>query len=133
MRFNILGDFTTESGLGNILKIFSETRYRDFFSSKSYGGDLSGITVVLMCQDPALNLKQRIRYSKEEQKIYVDIMLDLSEVVKMDPRSLKEMVAKKLVDETLHILGKYNPENFNIQEFESDLRAIFLNSARSAI
>jgi hypothetical protein len=39
--------------------------------------------------------------------------------------------AENVFRETLHILGKYNPENFNIQEFESDLRAIFLNSAHS--
>lgn len=60
-RFNILADFYWEVHIDKVLDLLSDTGYRKYFSEQDYGTSLDGITVVLMCQDPNLNLKQRIR------------------------------------------------------------------------
>lgn len=96
-RFNILADFCWESEVDKVLDRLSAIEYRRFFVEQYYGSSLEGITVVLMCQNPDLNLKQRIRFSKKEKKIYLDLMLDLNQFLLIDQRQKERVVAEKLI------------------------------------
>ncbi|MFD2903779.1 hypothetical protein [Sphingobacterium anhuiense] len=121
-RFNILADFYWESKIDKVLDTLSETGYRRFFSEQYYGSTLNGITVLLICQDPSLNLKQRIRLSKKEKTIYMDIMLDLNQFLKIEQKEREKIVVEKLINEVPVIIKKYRLEDFDILKFESDLK-----------
>ncbi|MEJ5148738.1 hypothetical protein [Sphingobacterium sp. MYb388] len=121
-RFNILADFYWESKIDKVLDTLSETGYRRFFSEQYYGSTLNGITVLLICQDPSLNLKQRIRLSKKEKTIYMDIMLNLNQFLKIEQKERKKIVVEKLINEVPVIIRKYKLEDFDILKFESDLK-----------
>jgi len=121
-RFNILADFYWESKVDKVLDRLSTIGYRRFFVEQYYGSSLEGITVVLMCQNPDLNLKQRIRFSKKEKKIYLDLMLDLNQFLLIDQRQKERVAAEKLIEEIPVIISKYKLNDFNLPKFESDLK-----------
>lgn len=121
-RFNILADFYWEVHIDKVLDLLSDTGYRRYFSEQDYGTSLDGITVVLMCQDPNLNLKQRIRLSKKEKKIYLDIMLDLPRFLDIAQKEREKIIVDKLIAEIPPIITKYKLEDFNLTKFETDLK-----------
>ena len=86
MRFNILSDADWDSKIDKVLDTFSDFGYRRLFEEKNYGDSLYGITVVFMCRNTEYNFKQRIKYSKKEKKIYLDIMLDLNQFKQIEQR-----------------------------------------------
>jgi hypothetical protein len=75
-----------------------------------------------MCQDPALNLKRRLRHSKKESKIYMDIMLDLPAMRNATSDSRKQEVAQRIFDEVPEVLGRFKIPDFDREEFVADLR-----------
>lgn len=121
-RFNILADFYWEAQVDKVLDALSNLGYRNYFLEQNYGTSLDGLTVVLMCQDPNLNLNQRIRLSKREKKIYIDIMLDLPYFLEITQKEREEIVVGKLISEIPPIIKKYKLEDFNLQKFETDLK-----------
>jgi hypothetical protein len=79
-----------------------------------------------MCHEPSLNLKQRIRLSKKEKIIYVDIMLDYTLFMKIDQNKRNEIVISKIKNEIPPIISKYKFEDFDLLRFENDLNNIFV-------
>ncbi|MCH8622564.1 hypothetical protein [Undibacterium sp. TS12] len=125
MRLNILGDFDWESKIDQVLKAFSDDNYHAYFQERDYGIGLIGITIVLMCQDPALNLKRRIRLSKKEKKLYVDIMLDLPEMKSVDFIKKKMIISELLLKEIPEVISKYKIDDFDLQQFVEDFQEKF--------
>lgn len=121
-RFNILADFYWEAHIDKVLHALSDTGYRRYFSEQDYGTSLEGITVVLICQDPNLNLKQRIRISKKEKKLYLDIMFDLPHFLKITQTEREKVIVEKLITEIPPIITNYKLKDFNIAKFETHLR-----------
>jgi len=95
---------------------------RFFFEKQEYGNSLDCVAIVLMCQDPSLNLQQRIRFSRKERTIYMDIMLDFDELIKIDQNAREKVVVEKLIEEVPVIIRKYKLVDFNLLRFEKDLR-----------
>lgn len=127
MRINILCDADWEAKIDKILGDLSNLGYRQFFKERSYGNSLEGVTIVLMCQDSSLNLKQRVRYSKKENKIYIDIMLDLIQMKIINQQQKNKIVANKITKEIPLILAKYKFEFFELEKFKQDLNVVFGN------
>jgi len=121
MRFFITCDSDWEAKVDKVLDALDQTGYRKFFAEQDYGKSLDGVTVVLMCQDPALNLKQRIRYSKKEKKIYMDIMLDMFQFIRIDQKERNRIVVEKLIAEMPPIIAKYKLGDFNLSMFKAHL------------
>ena len=121
-RFNILADFYWEAHIDKVLDALSDKGYRRYFSEQDYGSSLEGITVVLMCQDSNLNLKQRVRQSKKEKKIYLDIMLDLNQFLTISQKERERIIVEKLISEIPPIVAKYKLDDFNLSKFEADLQ-----------
>ena len=69
MRFNVLTDSDWESRVDQVLNEMSDLGYRRYFEERNYGPGLVAVTVVLMCQEPELNLKRRVRLAKKEKKL----------------------------------------------------------------
>ena len=99
MRFSLLCDAHQDAGLDKVLFRFSDLGLKRYFEERNYGDTLAGVTVVLMCRNPALNLKQRIRHAKKEKKLYMDIMFDLDQF-----RQLKNLLTQSLEEEWTWIL-----------------------------
>ena len=123
MRVNFLSDAHWESRVGKVLDELSSTGYRGLFETRDYGKGLNGITVVFMCQDPSLNLKQRVNFAKKERKLYLDIMLSLDEMKQAAPDVRKRIVIERLADEVPAVLRKYSIEDFDEPRFVEDLKS----------
>ena len=125
MRFNILGDFDWEARVDQVLDSLSNSGYRSYFEQRDYGPGLAGITVVLMCQAPELNLRRRVQLSKKEKKLYMDIMLDLAEMKRVDRSRRKTLVTERLIREVPEVLSKYKISDFDSARFIEDFRLKF--------
>ncbi|MFZ6736049.1 hypothetical protein ACO0LG_29285 [Undibacterium sp. Ji42W] len=125
MRLNILGDFDWESNIDQVLKAFSDDNYHSYLQERDYGTGLIGITVVFMCQDPNLNLKRRIRLSKKEKKLYVDIMLDLAQMKSVDLAKKKMIISELLLKQIPEVISKYKIDDFDLQRFIEDFQQKF--------
>ena len=122
MRLNLLSDAHWESKVGKVLDELSSTGYRQLFEARDYGKGLSGITVVFMCQEPSLNLRQRVKFAKKDKKLYIDIMLHLDQMKMATPDVRKGIVVKRLADDLPAILHEYSFEDFAEPRFVEDLK-----------
>jgi len=121
-RFNILADFYWEAKIDEVLRTISRTEYRSFFKQQDYGNALNGLTVVLMCQDPTLGLKQRIRFYRKEKEIDMDIMLDLPLFISISQKEREKIVVNKLISEIPPVIKKYKIADFDLIKFETDVK-----------
>ena len=122
MRFFITCDSFWEAKVDKVLSTLYQTGYDRFFEEQNYGTSLEGLTIVLMCQDPDLNLKQRIRMSKKEKKIYLDIMLDLPYFLEITQKEREKIIVEKIISEVPPIIAKYKLDSFDLRKFEADLK-----------
>ena len=91
----ITGDFNSESRVDECLDESGPTE--DYFASREYGAGLFGIGVVLMCRNPELNFKRRIRFDRKDKKLYMDVMLDLPQMLQATPEVRKKIIAARLM------------------------------------
>ncbi len=122
MRFNILSDSDWQAKLSDSLAVLDKLGYFEYFSGRSYGEGLFGITVVFMCQAPSLNLKRRIRFSKKEKKLYMDIMLDLPTMINSNKKQHQKIIVESLEHEVPAVLLKYEINDFDQSQFNEDLQ-----------
>lgn len=124
MDFRISADVHKDSKVDEVLY---ELELDEHFSNRYY--DDSGITIfiVLMCRAPYLNFKQRIRLSKTENCLYMDIMLDFEQMKDATPGERKSIVAEKLITEVPQIIAKYKFRDFDLGRFSADLKEWFEN------
>ena len=122
MRLFLTCDSFWEAKVDKVLDALYQTGYKRFFDEQNYGTSLDCVAVVLMCQNPNLNLKQRIRLSKKEKTLYLDIMLDLSHFLEIAQNEREKIIVDKLIAEIPSIITKYKLEDFNLAKFEEDLK-----------
>jgi hypothetical protein len=124
MRFFITSDANSDSGLVEALYGINKD-FKDYFSDRFY--DNSGIefAVVLICRDPRLDFKQRIRFVRKENCLYMDIMLDLDAMIRADPITRKRIIGEKMADEIPQIISKRKVKNFDLKRFSTDLKSWF--------
>ena len=122
MRLMVVCDANQESGVGEVIyDICGPTHLH--FVSKNYGNGLSGIGVVLMCRDPELNFKRRIRFSRKEKTVYIDVMLDLMQMRQLAHNVRKRIICERLTEEIPAVVRKYSIAGFDDVLFEQDLKA----------
>ena len=122
MRFSLLCDAHKDAELDKVIFHFFDLGWKKYFEDRHYGDTLAGITIVFMCRNPELKFKQRIRHSKKEQKLYMDIMLNLDEFKQYTPEQRENTVATRVLAELPPVLRKYKFESFDVNALESDLR-----------
>jgi hypothetical protein len=125
MRFSILTDADVETGLHDIGDEMNRPPMDGFFTNRFYDDTGLKITIILMGRDPRWNFKQRIRFSKKENKLYIDLIFDWNTIVCADDRTRKTIVAEKFVTEVPHTVAKYKLNNFDLPRFAQDLREWF--------
>ena len=118
MKVNVLGDFWWESKLDHVLRVLN---LRHYFQDRNYGSDVNGVVIDLICNDPKLNQKQRIRFTKNNKTLYMDIMLKLNDFIEATHQKRRELVAENILKEVPKVLKKYNFKDFEYDKFISDL------------
>jgi hypothetical protein len=122
MYLLITGDTDEESGVGEIIDSVSGPT-TEHFAIEDYGVGSIDIVIVLMCQDPALNLKRRVRLSKKDNTLYMDIMLDLPTMKGAIPKKRQQLVFKKIHDDLKESIARYRLPNFETERFLRDLKS----------
>ena len=118
----ITSDANSESGVGEVaVEICGPTRKH--FATRNYGAGLRGIGVVLMCRNPELNFKTRLRLSKKDKRLSMDIMLDLAQMHDADHNGRKQMICERLTEEIPAVVSKYPIGDFDDARFAEDLKA----------
>ncbi len=122
MNFKILYDADWEAKLDKVLSNFSDKGFKLYFEKKEYGSSLDEIVVILMCRNPDYNFNQRIRFSKKEKTLYLDIMLNLNQFKELEQTERNRLVSQRLFRELPPIIAKYKLESFDLEKFEKDLQ-----------
>lgn len=124
MKFGITCDANAESGLSEV--IFGTNKaFKEYFGDRFYDDSGIGLFIVLMCRDPIWNFKQRIRFLKKKNTLYLDIMLVLDVMSRASLATRKSIVGEKIVTEVPQIVAKYKFKDFDLKRFSSDLKSWF--------
>lgn len=122
MRLMVTSDANSESGVGQVIdEICGPTL--QYFAPKKYGDGLASLGVVLMCRDPELHFKRRIRFSRKEKTVYMDVMLDLAQMRQATHEVRKQIICERLFEEIPAVVRKYSIKDFDDALFEQDLKA----------
>ena len=124
MHFRITGDIDESSGVGDVIARISGPT-RKHFLTKEYGTKVNGIVVVLMCQDPKLNLNKRVKFDKNKKTLYTDIMLALPEMQSATPEGREKVIYEQIVTEVPELVKKYKFQDFDEPKFSEDLKLWF--------
>ena len=125
MEFFITYDASWEAKIDKVLNALDETRYKAVFQKRKYGDVIDGIAIVLMCRNTNLKFKQRIRYSRIQKTIYMDLMLNLDQFILIEQKERTRIVADKLIKEVPVIIAKYKLKDFDLSKFKVDLNKCF--------
>jgi len=121
MRFFITCDCDWETKVEAVL--YQISAHSEHFEHATYWGRLNGIAIVLMCRDPSLAFKKRVRYSKKESVIYMDIMLDYEKMLNSDELDRKSAVLRALSEDVPTVVSKYRIEGFDVDAFLTDFHS----------
>lgn len=125
MKFGMTCDANIESGLNDLLNDLNDGGFDEYFSERLYDDSAIGLFIVLMCRDPIWNFKQRIRFVKKRNTLYIDIMLDLDVMSRADSATRKRIVGERIVNEVPRIVANKKFKNFDLPRFSTDLREWF--------
>ena len=93
---------------------------RKYFVVKDNGAGLAGVVIVLICRDPNLHLKRRIRFATKKKTIYMDTMLDLPVMKAALPAERKRIIAQQLSHDVAEVLSGYKILDFKKDVFVDD-------------
>jgi hypothetical protein len=117
----ITSDANSESGVGEVIDEICGATGKHF-ATRAYGLGLHGLAVILMCRNPDLNFKRRLRFSKKDKMLYMDIMLDFEQMRQAVHEVRKKMIAERVANEVPIILNKYSIPDFDVARFVEDLK-----------
>lgn len=120
MRFNLLSDANWESKIDHATKLVDPTP----FMEKEYGQGLTAVVVVLMCRDPELHFKQRVRLTNATSTLYIDVMLDLPYFVRATHVERRRAIYEEVIAQVRVVLEKRRVKNFEFERFLADLGAL---------
>lgn len=121
MYLRITGDIDSESGVGEVIYNMSGPT-EDHFTTREYGAGSPDIAVILMCQNPALNLKRRVRFARKDNTLYLDVMLDLPAMKAAKPRARRQFIFRKIHDDVSEVIARYRLPDFDSERFLKDLK-----------
>lgn len=121
MEISIVLDYYWESRLNKVADKFrlSTFDYIDYFKSKNYGSNVSAIIIGLICRWE--NPKPRIRFSKKEKALYMDIVFDLDQFIPMSLEEKMPIVSQRMLEDIPNIIAKYKFKDFDLDTFRNDL------------
>jgi len=119
MKVSVLSGSNWEAKLDHATRGLS---LRSHFEHRHYGTGLLGIVILLNCREPELNHKQRVHFTRSTRTLYLDVMLDLDEMTKLDHTGRRQAIAKRLLAEVVRIITSRGFKEFDATAFTNDLR-----------
>ncbi len=119
MKVRVLSDANWEAKINHATRTLSLPSY---FEQLNYGAGLASLVVVLMCRNPELHHRQRIRFERSTRTLYLDVMFDLSEMTRLDHAGRRKVIAERVLAEVARILAARKLAEFDTAAFASDLR-----------
>ncbi|WP_287906390.1 hypothetical protein [Acinetobacter sp.] len=126
-KFQLLSDTDSESGILFAKQQITSNGFNKYITSENYGSDLNGVVIILVCRKPEIILKKRLRLSKKEKILYMDIMLDYDLFNNMEFEQRVTQICKTLLVELSQVLKKYKFEDFKSDKLIINLENWFLN------
>lgn len=126
-KFQLLSDTDSESGILIAKQQITSNGFNKYITSENYGSDLNGIVIILICRKPEIVFKKRLRLSKKEKVLYMDIMLDYDLFNNMTFEQRITQICKTLLVELSQVLKKYKFQDFKSNELIKKLENWFVN------
>lgn len=126
-KFQLLSDTDSESGILFAKQQITSNGFNKYITSENYGSDLNGVVIILVCRKPGIILKKRLRLSKKEKILYMDIMLDYDLFNNIEFEQRVTQICKTLLVEISQVLKKYKFEDFKSDKLIINLENWFLN------
>jgi hypothetical protein len=93
-----------------------------FFAERDYGPGQPSLSIVLMCRDPSLRFRRRLRLVHKKRRLYSDIMLDLPTMQTAGHAARRGSIAERLLQDIPPAIAKYRFSNFDLPAFSSDFK-----------
>lgn len=127
MKLNILSDANAESRVAESLHTLPVLALRKHVAERDYGTGLSCLLIGVICRNPELKFKRRIRFEKKDKTLSMDIMFSLPEMIALDDNGRKQVIMQRLVADVRAVISKYALGDFDaeqlLSDFEERLRA----------
>jgi hypothetical protein len=121
MRVSILSDTHWEAKIEHATRTLS---LNAFFAERDYGPGLTSLVVILMCRDPELEFKRRVRLDRKTRTLYSDIMLALPAMRSIGHAGRRSVIAQRLVAEISPTIAEYRLPDFDLPRFNYDFQHI---------
>ncbi len=97
---------------------------RPFFAERDYGPGLSALSIILMCRDPSLQFRRRLRLDRKKRDLHSDIMLDLPTMQTAGHAGRRSIIAERLLADIPPAIAKYRLPDFDLPRFTHDFQHI---------
>ena len=120
MHVFLSSDFDWEAKLDHATRVLDTQHH---FESRDYGPGLAGLTIILNCREPELALKQRVRFTKADKTLGIDVMLHLPDFIRVPHAQRRAIIARKVLAEVPKVLRKYALPDFDTEAFLADFES----------
>ena len=120
MKLNILCDANSESRVAEALSALPVLELRNYVAEQDYGNGLSFLLIGIICRDPELGLRPRIRFTKKDKTLSMDVMLHLPDMMALDDLGRTRVIAQRLSDEVPAVISRYAIQGFDAGQFLAD-------------
>lgn len=124
MKFRMSARSHVNTGVGEISLRLNEGLFK-WFIERNYGISQFEIFAVLNCLPPNTNPKGSVRFSRIDNTLYLDVMLDFVVMSNTDQIQRRDTVASAMLQQIPDALRKYPKLEFDIVAFSEDLHTWF--------
>lgn len=115
-RLLITCDTNQETGIRDAILSLTANNFYNFIEEVNYGNTLQHLAIFFMCLDPKIQFKPRIRFTRMDQTLCLDIILDYYQFVMMTHEQRVSELCKKLILEMPVIIQKYEIIDFDLDK-----------------
>lgn len=124
-KFNLITDTDYFYGILEAKQQIASYEFYKLIESDHYGDDLKGIVIVLVCREPDITFKKRLRLSNKEKILYFDIVLDFDAFFELTHDQVISEICKIILTKVPPIVEKYKFKDFNLDKFMINLKYWF--------
>ncbi|MCW0457418.1 MULTISPECIES: hypothetical protein [Xanthomonas] len=119
MKLDFTADYDWEARIDRIKSHYA--RNAEDFIHRSYGSEVTTVSLLFMCRDPSIKFKRRVRFSSKSAEFYTDVMLDLPIIVPLSMKEKMHYVSRELLQQLSEQLNKRKFKDFDHARFLNDL------------
>lgn len=113
------------TGVGKIFLSLGNEGLFEWLMDRDYGGSDFKVFAVLNCLPPITNPKKSVRFSRADNTLHLDVMLDFVEMSNADEIQRRDNVTCAMLQQIPDALRKYPKLEFDTNAFSEDLHFWF--------